>query len=148
MTEFVLQTIWWIPCYPFIGALLSIPWSPGILRTTGPRPSGYINMVMTLVALVHGVLALTAIWGQPSQELLIPWIQVAKLDFSIPLSLSVVTIGATLVVIGLNLLAQIYAVAYLEMDWGWARFYALMALFEAGLSALALCDSLFFSYII
>lgn len=148
MTEFVLQTIWWIPCYPFIGALLSIPWSPGILRTTGPRPSGYINMVMTLVALVHGVLALTAIWGQPSQELLIPWIQVAKLDFSIPLSLSVITIGATLVVIGLNLLAQIYAVAYLEMDWGWARFYALMALFEAGLSALALCDSLFFSYII
>jgi NAD(P)H-quinone oxidoreductase subunit 5 len=148
MTEFFLQTIWWIPCYPFIGVLLSIPWSPGIIRRTGPRPAGYLNMVMTLVAFIHGCLALTAVWGQPAQELLIPWIQVANLDFSIPLSLSAVTIGATLVVTGLNLLAQIYAVAYLEMDWGWARFYALLALFEAGLSALVLCNSLFFSYII
>jgi NAD(P)H-quinone oxidoreductase subunit 5 len=148
MTEFFLKTIWWIPCYPFIGALLSIPWSPGVIRRTGPRPAGYINMVMTLVAFLHGCLALTAVWGQPAQELLIPWIQVANLDFSIPLSLSAATIGATLVVTALNLLAQIYAVAYLEMDWGWARFYALLALFEAGLSALVLCNSLFFSYII
>ncbi len=148
MAEFFLKTIWWIPCYPFIGALLSIPWSPGIIRRTGPRPAGYLNILMTLVAFFHGCMALKAIWGQPAQTLLIPWIQVANLDFSIPLSLSVVTIGAALVVIGLNLLAQIYAVGYLEMDWGWARFYALMALFEAGLSALVLCDSLFFSYII
>ncbi len=148
MADFFLQTIWWIPCYPFIGALLSIPWSPGIIRQTGPRPAGYINIVMTLAAFFHGCLALKGIWGQPAQELLIPWIQVANLDFSIPLSLSVVTIGGTLVVTGLNLLAQIYAVGYLEMDWGWARFYALMALFEAGLSALVLCNSLFFSYII
>lgn len=148
MADFFLQTIWWIPCYPFIGALLSIPWSPGIIRQTGPRPAGYINIVMSLAAFFHGCLALKGIWGQPAQELLIPWIQVANLDFSIPLSLSVVTIGATLVVTGLNLLAQIYAVGYLEMDWGWARFYALMALFEAGLSALVLCNSLFFSYII
>jgi NAD(P)H-quinone oxidoreductase subunit 5 len=103
---------------------------------------------MTFVAFLHGSLALMAVWGQSPQELLIPWIQVANLDFSIPLKLSAVTIGAILVVTGLNLLSQIYAVAYLEMDWGWARFYALLALFEAGLSALVLCDSLFFSYIV
>ena len=34
------------------------------------------------------------------------------------------------------------------MDWGWGRMYSLLALFEAGLTALVLCDSLFFSYIL
>jgi NAD(P)H-quinone oxidoreductase subunit 5 len=34
------------------------------------------------------------------------------------------------------------------MDWGWARFFSLLALFEAGMTALVLCDSLFFSYVI
>ena len=32
----------------------------------------------------------------------------------------------------LNLLAQIYAFGYMEMDWGWARLFSLMGLFEAG----------------
>ncbi|NEQ55409.1 MAG: NAD(P)H-quinone oxidoreductase subunit F, partial [Leptolyngbya sp. SIO3F4] len=40
----------------------------------------------------------------------------------------------------------VYAIGYLEMDWSWARLYALLAIFEAGMSALLLCDSLFFSY--
>jgi NAD(P)H-quinone oxidoreductase subunit 5 len=36
----------------------------------------------------------------------------------------------------------------MEMDWGWARFFSLLGLFEGGMCALALCDSLFFSYVI
>ena len=103
---------------------------------------------MTLMAFVHGLIALGGMWGQPGYEMVIPWLQVADLDFSIPLEVSVTTIGATLVITGLNFLAQVYAVGYLEMDWGWARFYCLMALFEAGLATLVLCNSLFFSYII
>ena len=43
---------------------------------------------------------------------------------------------------------QIYTVGYLEIDWGWGRMYSLLALFEAGMTALVLCDSLFFSYIL
>lgn len=39
-------------------------------------------------------------------------------------------------------------IAYMEMDWGWARFYSLLALFEVGMCALVLCNSLFWSYII
>jgi len=148
MTEFFLQNIWWIPCYPFLGTILSVPWSPGIIRKTGPRPAGYINIIMTLLAFVHGSIALGGMWGRPGREIVIPWLQVADLDFSIPIELSAITIGATLVITGLNFLAQVYAIAYLEMDWGWARFYCLMALFEAGLAALVLCNSLFFSYII
>jgi NAD(P)H-quinone oxidoreductase subunit 5 len=36
----------------------------------------------------------------------------------------------------------------MEMDWGWGRFYSLLGFFEAGLCALALCNNLFFSYVV
>lgn len=148
MAQFFLQTIWLIPCYALIGAILTVPWSPGIIRRTGPRPAGYINLLMTFLAFIHGLVALQAAWNQLPQYLMLPWLRVANLDISLPLEISSVTVGATVLVTGMNLLAQIYAVGYMEMDWGWARFYALLALFECGMCALALCDSLFFSYVI
>lgn len=148
MVHFLTQTIWLVPCYALIGAILTIPWSPGIIRRTGPRPAGYVNLFMTLLAFLHSVFALTAIWNQPSQQLSIPWLTVANLNISFPVEISAVTIAAMVLVTGMNLLAQIYAVGYMEMDWGWARFYAFLALFEGGMCALALCDSLFFSYVI
>ena len=148
MEQSLLESIWLIPCYALTGAALSIPWSPGIIRKTGPRPAGYINAIMTFLAFLHGFLALKAAWGQPAREIIIPWLNVANLDLSIAIEVSTITIGATLVITGLNLLGQIYAVGYMEMDWGWARFYSLLAMFEAGLCALVLCNSLFFSYMI
>jgi NAD(P)H-quinone oxidoreductase subunit 5 len=148
MPQFLAQTAWLIPCYPLIGMLLSVIWFPAITRRTGPRPAGYVNALMTFIALVQGVWTLTAILGQPAQYLHIPWLQVAGLNLTIPVEISALTIGATVLVNGLNLMAQIYAIGYLEMDWGWGRFYALLALFEAGMCALVLCNSLFFSYII
>lgn len=148
MTQFFLDSAWLIPCYALFGAILAIPWSPAIINRTGPRPAGYINLLMTFIAFLHGLLALLAIWNQPAQSVVIPWLQVVDLDLSIPVELSGVTIGATMVITGLNFLAQIYAIGYLETDWGWARFYSLLAFFEGGMCALALCDSLFFSYII
>ncbi len=148
MAHPLLQSIWLIPVYTLLGAVLSALWFPGITRRTGPRPSGYLNALMTLLAFLHGVVALPLIWNQPVQELSISWLNVAGLDFIIPIIISPVTVGATVVITGLNLLAQVFAIGYMEMDWGWARFFSLVGLFEAGLTALVLCDSLFFSYMI
>ncbi|HEY9890255.1 MAG TPA: NAD(P)H-quinone oxidoreductase subunit F [Candidatus Sericytochromatia bacterium] len=148
MANLLLQTAWLIPCYPLAGTVLAIPWSPAVIRLTGPRPAGYVNIVMTFFAFVHGLLALPAAWNQPAQYLEFQWLQAAGLDLTLPLELSALTIGATVLVTGINLLAQIYAVGYMEMDWGWARFFSLLAFFEAGMCGLALCNSLFFSYII
>ncbi|MCU0544941.1 MAG: NAD(P)H-quinone oxidoreductase subunit F [Oscillatoriaceae cyanobacterium Prado104] len=148
MAQILLQTVWFIPCYPLIGGILSLLWLPAITRRTGPRPAGYVNAILTFFAFAHGALALTAIWNQPAQQQLIPWLKVAGLDLTIPVEISAVTVGATVLVTGLNLLAQIYAVGYMEMDWGWARFFSLLGLFEAGMCGLVLCNSLFFSYMI
>lgn len=148
MAQILLQTVWFIPCYPLIGAFLSILWFPAVTRRTGPRPSGYVNAILTFFAFAHGVIALTAIWNQPAQHQFIPWLNVAGLDLTIPVEISAVTVGATVLITGLNFLAQIYAFGYMEMDWGWARFFSLMGLFEAGMCGLVLSNSLFFSYMI
>jgi NAD(P)H-quinone oxidoreductase subunit 5 len=148
LSKTMIDTIWLIPVYSLIGATLSIIWFPSITRRTGPRPAGYVNIVMTLLSFVHGLLALPAIWHQPPIHWQVSWFTVAGLDFPIPIEVSVLTVGATILITGLNLLAQVYAVGYMEMDWGWARFYALLAFFEAGMCALVLLDSLFFTYVI
>ncbi|MEM8805011.1 MAG: NAD(P)H-quinone oxidoreductase subunit F [Cyanobacteria bacterium P01_G01_bin.38] len=148
MGDFWLSTGWLIPLYPLMGVLLSLPWSPGIIRRTGPRPAGYLNLLMTFVAFVHSVAGLLAAWGQPPLRFELSWLQVADLTITLPFELSTLSMGAATVITALNLLVQLYAIGYLEMDWGWARFYALLALFEAGMTALVLGDSVFFSYML
>ncbi|WP_404783934.1 NAD(P)H-quinone oxidoreductase subunit F [Altericista sp. CCNU0014] len=148
MPQFWIETVWLVPCYSLLGALLTIPWSPGILRRTGPRPAGYINLLMTFFSFIHSAIALSKIWGQPAQQISLPWLQVANLDLTLPLELSALSIGAMALVTGLNFSAQLYAVGYMEMDWGWARFFGFLAFFEAGMCALVLCNSLFFSFMI
>jgi NAD(P)H-quinone oxidoreductase subunit 5 len=143
-----LDKIWLIPCYSLLGAMLSVIWFPGITRKTGPRPAGYINILMTLISFIHAIAALTVVWSQPVSSISFPWLEVGGLKFSFDIQISALSVGAIALIAGLNLLAQIYAVGYMEMDWGWGRFFALLALFEAGMSALVLCDSLFFSYMI
>jgi NAD(P)H-quinone oxidoreductase subunit 5 len=148
MIHFLSQSIWLVPLYALAGALLALPWSPGIIRETGPRPAGYINILMTFLAFVQGLLVLPSTWNQPSQYLSFNWLHAANLNISFDLEISSVTVGALILITGLNLAAQIYAVGYMEMDWGWARFYSLLALFEAGMCTLVLCNSLFFSYVV
>jgi NAD(P)H-quinone oxidoreductase subunit 5 len=148
MGQYLLDTIWLIPVYALIGGLLAIPWSPGIIRKTGPRPAGYVNVVMTFCSFVHAVLAFFVIGNHPAQEVFIPWLSTAGLNLTINLEISAVSVGALIIITGLNLLAQIYAIGYMEMDWGWGRFFSLLGLFEAGLCALVLCNDLFFSYVI
>jgi NAD(P)H-quinone oxidoreductase subunit 5 len=148
LTHSIIQTVWWIPLYGLIGAVAALPWFPGVIHRTGPRPAGYINLLMTTLAFVHSLVIFQATWNQPSQQISFPWLKVANLDLSFPIEISSVTLGAAVLITGLNLLAQVYALGYMEMDWGWARFYGLMGIFEAGLCALVLCNSLFFSYFI
>lgn len=148
MGQYLLETVWLVPVYALIGALLAIPWSPGIINKTGPRPAGYVNLIMTFLAFLHSSIALSISWNQPANEVFIPWLSTAGLRLSIDLEISAISIAAMTVITGLNLLAQIYAIGYMEMDWGWGRFYSLLGLFEAGLCALSLCNNLFFSYVI
>lgn len=143
-----IESAWLVPCYALMGSTLSALWFPGITRRTGPRPAGYVNSLFTAIALIHSLVVLFGIWGQPAQTFSSLWLDAANLQITIDWTVSSITAAALVVITTLNLLAQIYAVGYLEMDWGWARFYAVVGLFEAGLCALSLSNSLFFAYFI
>lgn len=146
MTDFLLHTIWIIPLYGLLGAILTLPWSLGIIRQTGPRPAAYVNLLMTLLAFIHGTVVFNSIWTQPTQQLVFHWLKVADLDLTLAIKLSPVSLGALELVSGISLLAQIYALGYMEKDWSLARFYGLMGFFEAALGGMALSDSLLLSY--
>ena len=148
MSQILFESAWLIPCYALIGAIASIIWFPAITRRSGPRPAGYVNLIMTLLSFCHALGALFQSMGQPSLKFAWQWLQVADLNLSCPVEISSLTLGAMVVVTGLNLLAQFYAIGYMEMDWGWARFFSLLSMFEAGICALVLTNSLFFTYII
>ncbi|MEB3174830.1 MAG: NAD(P)H-quinone oxidoreductase subunit F [Cyanobacteriota bacterium] len=146
MADFLLQHSWLIPLYSLAGAVLTLPWSFRLIRATGPRPAAYFNILMTLISALHGLAALTAVWGQPARQLVWDWLTVADLNLSLSVQISPVTIGALEVVTGVSFLAQLYALGYMEKDWSLARFYGLLGFFEAALGGIALSDSLLFSY--
>jgi NAD(P)H-quinone oxidoreductase subunit 5 len=146
MVQFLIETSWWVPGYGLLGALLTLPWSIGIVRRTGPRPAAYLNILMTLVALVHSALVLWVVWDMTPQYVPLPWLSVLDLDVTLSLELSRISVGAALTITVLSLIAQVFALGYLEKDWALARFYALMGFFEGAMSGLVLSNSLFLSY--
>ncbi|MDT7944992.1 MAG: NAD(P)H-quinone oxidoreductase subunit F [Cyanobacteriota bacterium PSP.bin.10] len=141
-----LESSWWIPCYGWAGTALAIPWATGWVKRSGPRPAAYLNILLTFAAFAHGLWLLRQVWGRDPQILNYPWFRVADLDLTLSLEISPLTMGAVVWISGLSLLAQIYALGYLDKDWGLGRFAALMGFFEGGMTGIALSDSLFFSY--
>ena len=157
MTVALLQTAWLVPFYPLLAALLSLAWSPGLISRTGPRPCGYLNLAMVAVAFSHSLLALTALHTNAAagaQALYKPvsfswtWLETAGLRVGFDGLVTEPVLIAMTVITGLHLLVQIYAIGYMEMDWGWPRFFGCLSFFEAGLCGLVLTDSVFFSYVI
>ncbi len=146
MTDYLLQTTWIIPFYGLLGAILTLPWSLGIIRKTGPKPAAYINLLMTAIAFIHGSLLFNLIWTKPTQQLVFDWLKVADLNLTLAIELSPVSLGALELVAGISLLVQLYALGYMEKDWSLARFFGLMGFFEAALGGIALSDSLLLTY--
>jgi NAD(P)H-quinone oxidoreductase subunit 5 len=157
MTVAALQAAWLIPVYTLLAAVGSLAWSPGLISRTGPRPCGYLNLLMVSVAFVHSVVALTALHTNAragAEALYRPvtfgwtWLDTAGLRIGFDGLITEPALVAMTVITGLHVLVQLYSIAYLEMDWGWPRFFGSLSFFEAGLCALVLTDSLFFSYVI
>jgi NAD(P)H-quinone oxidoreductase subunit 5 len=103
---------------------------------------------MTVLACIHGWFIFWSTWNQPAQELVYHWLHVADLDLSFALEISPITAAAMEVVTSLSLLAQLYALGYMEKDWALARFFALMGFFEGAMSGIAISNSLFLSYVL
>ena len=157
MQILLLKLVWLIPLYPLLSALLSLLWAPGLINKTGPRPAGYLNLLMVSVAFCHSILALITLHTNSAagaQAIYAPasfqwnWIATANLNIGFDGLVTEPALIAMTVITGIHVLVQVYAIGYLEMDWGWPRFFGSLSFFEAGLCALVLTDSLFFSYVL
>ncbi len=141
-----IQLSWLIPLYGFSGMLLSLPWAAGWIRRNGPRPAAYLNLLVTLLAVLHGSLVLQAVLALGPQHLDIAWFSAADLDLRIGFDLSLTNLAALELVTGLSLVGQVFALGYLDKEWSLARFYALLGFFEGAMAGVVLSSNLFMSY--
>jgi NAD(P)H-quinone oxidoreductase subunit 5 len=135
-----------IPLYGFSGMVLSLPWVAGWFKLNGPRPAAYLNLLVTLLAVIHGSLILQRVWDIGPQHLEFGWFQAADLNLRIGFDISLTNLAALELVTGMSLLGQVYALGYLDKEWALARFYALVGFFEGALAGVVLSSSLFMSY--
>ncbi len=141
-----IQLSWLIPLYGFSGMLLSLPWAAGWVKRNGPRPAAYLNLLVTLLAVLHGSLVLRAVLDLGPQHLDIAWFSAADLDLRIGFDLSLTNLAALELVTGLSLVGQVFALGYLDKEWSLARFYALVGFFEGAMAGVVLSSNLFMSY--
>jgi NAD(P)H-quinone oxidoreductase subunit 5 len=116
-----------------------------------------VNLLMVSIAFGHSLAALlslssnsaagqAAIYAPPSFHW--TWLQTAGLSIGFDGLVTEPGLIAMTVITGLHVLVQIFSIGYLEMDWGWPRFFGALSFFEAGLCGLVLTDSVFFSYVL
>lgn len=141
-----LQLAWLIPLYGFSGLLLALPWACGLFRRNGQRPAAYLNILVTLVAVLHGSLALRDVWLSGPHHISHSWFAVADLNLRLGLDLSLYSLAALELVTFMSLLAQVFALGYMDKEWSLARFFGLLGFFEGALSGLVLSSNLFLSY--
>ena len=141
-----IQLVWLIPLYGFSGMVLSLPWAAGWIRRNGPRPAAYLNLMVTLLAVIHGSLVIREVLSLGPQRLSFSWFQVADLHLRIGFDLSITNLAALELVTFMSLLCQVFALGYLDKEWSLARFYALVGFFEGAMAGVVLSSSLFMSY--
>jgi NAD(P)H-quinone oxidoreductase subunit 5 len=141
-----IETAWLIPLYGLAGTLVALPWAAGWFRRDAHRPPAYLNILLTLIAFVHGSLVLREVMLNGPVSLEFPWLAFADLQLNISFSLSLTNLAALELITGLSLLAQFYSLGYLDKEWALARFFALLGFFEGAMSGVVLSDSLFQSY--
>ncbi|MEB3243520.1 MAG: NAD(P)H-quinone oxidoreductase subunit F [Cyanobacteriota bacterium] len=141
-----IQFAWLVPLYGFSGVLLSLPWAAGWIKRNGPRPAAYLNVLITLIAVLHGSWIIKDVLQLGPQQLDLPWFHVADLDLHLGLDLSLTNLAALELVTFMSLLGQVFALGYLDKEWSLARFYALGGFFEGAMAGVVLSSNLFISY--
>ena len=141
-----LQLSWLIPLYGFSGMLLALPWACGWFPRNGQRPAAYLNLLVTLLAVLHGSLALRDVWLTGPHHISLPWFSVADLSLRIGLDLSLNSLAALELVTFMSLVAQVFGLGYFDKEWSLARFYGLLGFFEGALSGVVLSSNFFLCY--
>ena len=105
-----------------------------------------MNLIMTLLGVIHGSLVLQQILQLGAQHLQFDWFGVGDMNLQIGFELSLTNLAALEFVTAMSLLGQVFALGYLDKEWSLARFYALVGFFEGAMAGVVLSSNLFFSF--
>ena len=97
--------------------LVSLPWAAGLFRRVAHRPAAYLNILLTLLAFVHGSLILQEVFQSGPVDLSYPWLTVADLELDISFSLSLTNLVALELITGLSLFSQVYSLGYMAVSY-------------------------------
>ena len=117
-----LQLTWLIPIYGFSGMVLSLPWATGWIKRNGPRPAAYLNLLVTLLAVLHGSVVIRMVSELGPQHLEFSWFQATDLNLRIGFDLSLTNLAALELVTTMSLVCQLFALGYLDKEWSLAAF--------------------------
>jgi NAD(P)H-quinone oxidoreductase subunit 5 len=121
------------------------PGPAGWIKRNGPRPAAYLNLLVTMAAVIHGTLVLGHVL-QEGPAHLDAWFEAADLRLRIGFDLSITNLAALELVTFMSLLGQVFALGYLDKEWSLARFFALVGFFEGAMAGVVLSSNLFMSY--
>jgi len=131
------KTAWWNSALPDPGGhVLRCFWRPGLIWRSGQGPSGYFNLAFNWLAFLHSLLAWIALrTATPLTTADLALHRRADDWFRRHDQQPRADCAMTNHPVAWHVLAQIaIPFGFLEMDWGWPRFFGLfLSLFEAGL---------------
>jgi proton-translocating NADH-quinone oxidoreductase chain L len=140
----LVQFGWLVPLWCAIGALFSLPWALGFLKSQKVAALG--GLVLTGGALVHAGLLLPQVLSAGGSRFEFPWLTVG--DFSVSLSALITPMSAgTLALVALvSFLVQLYSIGYMDHEPAIARYYGLINFFTMAMMGLVLTDNLLVMY--
>ena len=100
-----------------IRIILSILLPPvGVFLQVGIGLQFWINILLTLLAFVHGSLILQEVFQSGPVDLAYPWLTLADLELDISFSLTLTNLVALELITGLSLLSQVYSLGYMDKE--------------------------------
>ncbi|MBM2811111.1 MAG: NADH-quinone oxidoreductase subunit [Chloroflexi bacterium] len=136
------QVAWIIPAFPFVAFVLI---AFGARRS--PRLSGRLTIAGVLAAFVASILVLRETAAGNAVDQTLPWLRIGS-EMTLPLGFQVDPLTAIMLIVvtSVSLLVQIYSTAYMHGEPGYARYYAVMALFTTAMLGVVLANNLLTIY--
>jgi NADH-quinone oxidoreductase subunit L len=139
----VSTTVWLIPAFPLVGALLNI-FLGGII---GRRAHWVAVPALGGSFLASCVLLSRVASGETLTTTLFSWIVAGDFETSVAAYVDPLTAVMLLVVTGVGALIHLYSVGYMHDDLGYARYFAYLNLFVFSMTMLVLAGNFLLLYV-
>jgi proton-translocating NADH-quinone oxidoreductase chain L len=142
--ESLVQFGWLIPLYCAVGALLSLPWALGFLKTQ--RIAAFIGLLLTGAGTLHAGLILPQILAGAGGTYQAPWLHIGSLTITLSALVNPLSTGMLVLVGGVSFLVQLYSFGYMDHEPSLARYYGLINFFTMAMLGLVLSNNLLIMY--